>query len=99
MKKKIIVFFIVVALVLIESYLIITSAWDSIKEEKEIQSFCEAKCGYSQNSYFWEFSGENITRGFTTKNECLNYCQRRTQGFAYYLGKYGTAFLGSIFKE
>lgn len=99
MKKKIIVFFVVAALVLIEGYLIVTSVSDSIKEEKEIQSFCEAKCAYSENSYFWEFSGESATRGFTTKNECLNYCQRKTQGFAYYLGKYGTAFLSGIFKK
>ena len=94
--KKIITFFVVIALVLIEGYLITTSALDSIKEKREIQSFCEAKCTYSENSYFWEFSGESATRGFTTKSECLSYCERKTQGFAYYLGEYGSAFLGGF---
>ena len=97
--KKIIVFFIVAVLVLGEGYLIITSVADGMKEEKEIQSFCEAKCAYSENSYFWEFSGESATRGFTTKNECLSYCQRKTQGFVYSLGKSGAAFVGKILSK
>lgn len=87
----------IVLLVLGEGYLVASSVLDKIKEEKDIELFCSQKCNYSSSSYFWEFSGEGATRGFTTKNECLNYCEKARQGFAFAIfNDYGPAFLENI---
>jgi hypothetical protein len=101
-KKGILILIFVLALVVIEGYLITTSVLDKISQDKSVQSFCVQKCNFNQTSSFWEFSGENAIKGFTTKDECFNYCSKVKMGFAYILKDYASAFLGaisSIFKK
>jgi len=81
MKIKIILIFLVFSLVLIEVYLIASSVLDKVDLNNKIQSFCGEKCDYNPSSLLWEFSGETFTKGFTTRNECFNYCSRVKQGF------------------
>ncbi|TSC54206.1 MAG: hypothetical protein LiPW30_737 [Parcubacteria group bacterium LiPW_30] len=97
--KKLIKYFLVLVLVVSEVYLIALLLGENITGKKEIETACQLKCAYNSNSYFWEFSGDLAIRGFTTKEECFNYCYKKEQGFAYYLGKYGTAFLGIILNK
>jgi len=79
---KIISIFLAIALVLIEVYLIASSITDKTKENNQIQSFCSIKCEYNPSSLLWEFTGETYTKGFTTRQECFNYCAQVKQGFA-----------------
>ena len=69
-----------------------------ITEKKEIETSCQLKCAYNSNSYFWEFSGESAIRGFTTKEECFNYCYKKEQGFAYFFTGFVPAYLTGLFE-
>jgi len=73
--------YLVIILVIIEGYL--TYAWinDGIVEKRDTQEYCKNKCIFSQTSYFWEFSEEGPSKGFTTQEECINYCYRFQMGF------------------
>jgi hypothetical protein len=70
------------ALVLIEVYLITSSILDKTNENNQIQVYCGEKCNYNPDSLLWEFTGENFTKGYTTRQECFNYCSKVKQGFA-----------------
>ncbi|MBU3934648.1 hypothetical protein KKC00_01655 [Patescibacteria group bacterium] len=97
--KKAVKYFLVITLILVEGYLLTTFIGGNIKEKKEIETFCDQKCTYSPNSYFWEFTGENVSRGFTTKNECVNYCIKVKQGFVYSSIIEARKFLGALFRR
>lgn len=79
---KFIAIFLAIALVLIEAYLITSSILDKVNENNAIQSYCGIKCDYNPISFLWEFSGDNYIKGFTTRQECFNYCSQVKQGFA-----------------
>lgn len=79
---KIIAIFLAIALVVIEVYLITSSLLDKVNQNNAIQSYCGIKCDYNPNSFLWEFSGDNFTKGFTTRQECFKYCSDVKQGFA-----------------
>jgi len=81
-KIKLLAFFLAFALVLIECYLIASSALDSINTNNELQSYCGQKCDYNPDSLMWEFSSDTITKGFTTRNECFGYCSKVKEGYA-----------------
>lgn len=91
--KKIIIYFSILALVVVEGYLVYNMVSGDINNKRETAQYCGARCNYNQNVLLWEFSGDNITKGFTTEEECLNHCSRVKNGFAYYLSKYSSAFL------
>lgn len=91
--KKFIIYFLVIGLVVGEGYLLFNMVSGNVSNQKETEQYCGAKCNYNQNVLLWEFSGEYATRGFTTEEECLTYCSRVKNGFAYYLSEYSTAFL------
>ncbi|MBU4204690.1 hypothetical protein KKE19_04265 [Patescibacteria group bacterium] len=97
--KKLIKYLLIITLVLVEGFLLISFVGGNIKEKKETEIFCDQKCAYSQNSYFWEFKGENIARGFTTKDECVNYCIKFKQGFVYSSIIDARNFLGALFQR
>lgn len=100
-KKKIIIFAIVALLVAVEGYLAFSYILDGAREKRETEEFCKQKCNYSSTSYFWEYSAEGASRGFTTKQECLNFCYKSRMGFAFIVQQYGAAVLsgfGDIFK-
>ena len=78
---KVISIFLVVALILIECYLIVSSAIDSNNQNNNIQDYCSIKCNYDPGSLMWEFSGDTYSKGFTTKEECFSYCSKVRQGF------------------
>ena len=85
------------SLVLIEVYLIASSIIEKNNEAKVLESYCKARCDYNPENLLWEFSGDGITKGFTTENECFNYCSLVKQGYVYtILKEYGTAALGQI---
>ena len=99
---KIFVIIVVVALVLIEGYLVISYAVDRTIQQQEVNAYCDAKCNFNPATSMWEFSGDYATKGFTTQNECYLYCSNVKQGFVSFLqniGQYGTAFLGKIFSK
>ncbi|MCX6722647.1 MAG: hypothetical protein NT094_01090 [Candidatus Staskawiczbacteria bacterium] len=79
---KILAIILVIILILIEGYLITSYILDEANTNNELQNYCGAKCSYSPSSLMWEFSGETFTKGFTTKEECFNYCSKVKQGFA-----------------
>lgn len=95
--KKLIKYSLALALIIFEVYLVLSLVGGNIAEKKEIEKACQLKCAYNSNSYFWEFSGESAVRGFTTKDECFNYCYKKEQGFAAAVKRYGSAFFGAIF--
>jgi len=97
--KNLLKYFLAVILVALEIYLVISLVGGNIVKKQEIEKNCEIKCAYNSNSYFWEFSGESATRGFTTKEECFNYCSKKEQGFVAMVRRYGSAFLGAIFLD
>ena len=97
--RKLIKYSLALALVVFEVYLVVSLVGGNITEKKEIEKACVEKCAYNSNSYFWEFSGENVIRGFTTKEECFNYCYKKEQGFAATVKRYGSAFFGAIFLD
>lgn len=100
--KGIIKFIIAIILVCAAGYLIYDLASENLAQKKDVQSFCTIKCNYNPTSFYWEFSADNGKKGFTTEDECFNYCSKVRMGFAYVLKEYGTAFLssfGGIFKE
>jgi hypothetical protein len=96
--KSIVIFILVLALVLGEGYLIVSVVMAKINTEKDVENFCTQKCNYSQDSFLWEFSGEYSNKGFTTENECFNYCSKVRQGFAYFLTEYAPAYFINLFK-
>lgn len=75
------IIFLAIALVLIEGYLIASYILDKINNNNEIQSYCGVKCDYNPSTLAWEFSGDSYTKGFTTREECFNYCSKVKQGF------------------
>jgi len=97
MKTKVLVISLAVVLVLIELYLIASSVIDKNKETNQIQSFCSARCKYDPSSFLWEFSGDTFTKGFTTRDECFNYCSKAKQGFVYNFLENATASINRIF--
>lgn len=101
MKTTIKIMSLIVAfmLVLIEAYLITSSIIEKNNEAKAIEFYCQERCDYNPANLLWEFSGESIEKGFTTKDECLNYCSRIKQGFVYtFLKEQGTAAISNILK-
>jgi len=97
--KKILIFLLVLGLIFAEGYLVVSIIMSEINTEKDVQVFCQQKCNYSQDSLFWEFSGEYSAKGFTTKEECFNYCSRVRQGFAYFITEYTPAYFIGLFKK
>jgi len=97
--KKIIIFILAIGLVFGESYLIASLIIDKMNKVEDVQNFCQLKCNYNPDSSYWEFSGEYSTKGFTTENECFNYCSKVRQGFAYFLTEYAPAFLSNFFNK
>jgi len=96
---KLIKYFLVIILVFAEGYLVISLVGGDMSKKKEIEKSCDQKCTYSQNSYMWEFNGENAVRGFTTKDECNNHCIRFEQGFVYSSVLDAKNFLGSLLRR
>ncbi len=94
--KGIIILVIVLALVAIEGYLIVSSVLGKVNQDKDVQTYCAVKCGFNQNTSYWEFSGENGTKGFTTEEECFNYCSKFRMGFIGMLQKYNSDFIGAL---
>jgi len=78
---KLLAIILAIALVLFEAYLIASYILDKTNKNNEVQSYCVIKCDYNQSSLLWEFSGDTFTKGFTTKEECFNYCSKVKQGF------------------
>ncbi len=95
-KIKSLAISLVAALVLIEGYLIVSSILDNYNENNQTQNYCVQKCDYNPSSFLWEFTGDNFTKGFKTREECFNYCTKVKQGFVYYYNS-ATASLGSVF--
>jgi len=98
--KSLLKYFLVIvfiSLVAFEIYLVFSLVGENIEGKREIEKFCDAKCVYSSNSYLWEFAGEGAVRGFTTKEECFNYCSKKEMGFPAMIKRYGAAFLSLIF--
>jgi len=81
--KRTLIYFLVLALVVGEGYLIISLALEGMNQEKAVQTFCNNRCSYNPNSSFWEFAGDYSTKGFTTQDECFNYCSKVKMGLAY----------------
>jgi hypothetical protein len=73
----------IVGAIFIAGYLAFNLISENISRQNNDQSFCTQKCSYSQYSYFWEFTGGNGEIGFTTKDECLKYCIKQREGYAY----------------
>jgi hypothetical protein len=80
---KIIKFFLVIGLVCFAGYLIFDLVSGDIAQKEAVQNYCTEKCNYNSTSLFWEFSKDNGVKGFTTKDECFNYCSKVKMGFAY----------------
>lgn len=97
--KKLIKYFIVITLILVEGFLLISFVGEDAKERKEVEKFCDQNCEYNKNSYLWEFVGENISRGFTTKDECTDYCIDYKQGFVYTSLLDAKNFLSSLMRR
>jgi hypothetical protein len=95
--KKLLIFIVVVGLVVFEAYLIASSIIDKSNQQKDIQDFCATQCKYNPNNFYYEFHGDNATKGFTTKDECLSYCAKARMGFVYLLTQNAAAFLTNIF--
>ena len=102
--KSIIKYVLIIGLVFFLGYLIFDLINGDITRKKDAQVFCTEKCGYNQNSFFWEFTGEDITKGFTTKDECFNYCEKSKEGFVYrfvndsYASIMSSPFLANLLK-
>ena len=86
-----------ISLVVFEIYLLFSLVGENIEGKREIERICDAQCVYSSDSYLWEFVGEGAVRGFTTKDECFNYCSKKEMGFSATVKRYGAAFLSFIF--
>ncbi len=96
---KLIKYLLIVVLIVAEGWLVISLVMGDASKKKEIETACDQKCSYSQNSFMWEFSGENAIRGFTTKDECNNYCIKKEQGFVYSSILDAKNFLGSLLRR
>jgi hypothetical protein len=94
--KGIIILIVILLLICVETYLIASSIIEKSKQEKDVHDFCIAKCNFNQSTSYWEFSGENGIKGFTTENECFNYCSKVKMGFAYALQDFAASVLDSI---
>jgi hypothetical protein len=94
--KTALILILVLGLIVVEGYLISTSILEKMNQDKDVQSFCGQKCSFSESTSYWEFSGENGTKGFTTQNECLSYCSDVRRGFISILQGYGSDFRGAI---
>ncbi len=79
--KAIVKYFLVLGLICLAGYLIFDLVSENIAQKKDVQIFCTQKCNYNQSSLYWEFSRDNGTKGFTTKDECFSYCSRVKEGF------------------
>jgi len=96
--KKILTFIVILLLVGLLIYLATSIVSDKINQEKDVQSYCSERCAYNPTSFFWEFTGDYNTKGFTTEDECYSYCRKVRTGFAYLLQNY-TAGLSSAFSQ
>jgi len=81
--KSLVKFFIVIFLVCLAGYLIFDLVSGNIARKKDVLVYCTEKCSYNQSSLFWEFSRDTGVKGFTTKDECFNYCSKSKEGFVY----------------
>ena len=89
-------YFLIIALIFIAAYLTYNLVSDDLTKKNDEQTFCSLKCNYSEYSYLWEFSGEYSKKGFTTKDECFNFCSKSWEGFAYRVVKNSYAALMSL---
>jgi len=80
--RKALIIVLILALVGFQIYLVISIFSDKINQQKNVQEYCKVRCAYNESSYFWEFSGDFETKGFTTQDECNNYCGKVRMGFA-----------------
>ena len=94
--KQVIKYILVVGLICFALYLTYSVISGNISQKNQEENYCTAKCNYSQYSHFWEFSGEYSTKGFTTKEECFNFCSRSFEGFVFRILDSGYASLMSI---
>lgn len=79
--KTAIKIFLVAGLIFVAGYLTFSLVSENINQKREVSNFCTQKCNYNATSLFWEFAGDNGTKGFTTQNECFSYCSRVKEGF------------------
>jgi len=94
--KSTIKFCLIIGLILVAGYLTYSLVSASLAQQRDVNSFCAQKCSYNPSSLFWEFSGDNGTKGFTTKDECFSYCSKVKLGFAYVLESSAADFLGAV---
>lgn len=95
--KKLIFIVLFLGLAVFEGYLLINWVSGNNKEKKETQNFCTSGCQYNNTNYLWEFSKENnITKGFTTEEECMSYCSKYREGFIGFLKRGGSEFVGAL---
>jgi hypothetical protein len=97
MSFKKIAILIAIILVFTEGYLITSSITENEKDKAETKRFCSARCNQDGGNFLWEFSGENnISKGFTTREECLSYCDRSKHGFVYNFLNSSKSSLGGL---
>jgi len=94
--KKIIKYCLVIGSICLAGYLVLDLISNYIARKQDEKIFCAEKCNHSPYSYFWEFSGEYSTKGFTTKEECLSYCSKSREGFVYHFISDGYSSLTSL---
>ena len=95
-SKKVIISILILSLILIQGYLVTSIVLQKINQEADVKSYCNKRCAYNPSSFYWEFSGDYNTKGFTTEDECYDYCRKARTGFAYILQNYGSTFLGAL---
>ena len=83
--KALVKYFIVIVLVCLAGYLIFDLVSGDAAQKKDVLGYCTEKCSYNQSSLYWEFSRDTGVKGFTTKDECFNYCSQSREGFVYRL--------------
>jgi hypothetical protein len=89
-------YILLLGLIVILGYLATSLVLEEINQDKDVKNYCAQRCKYNPTSFFWEFSGDYNTKGFTTEDECYNYCTKVRTGFAYILKNYGPAFMGAL---
>jgi len=94
--SKILKYILLLCLILILGYLSTSLVLEQINQEKDVKNYCSERCRYNPTSFFWEFYGDYNTKGFTTEDECYNYCRKVRTGFAYILKNYTSAFTGAL---
>jgi len=94
--KKVIISILILFLILLQGYLITSIVLGKINQEEDVKNYCSQRCAYNPTSFYWEFSGDYSTKGFTTEDECYNYCKKVRTGFAYIMQNYGSTFVGAL---